>query len=772
MTAPWFRHVWAVRQLPVQSMERTHEPSYSKNRDLLGLSINEVNAISEVIRGHTVDALDAIEPEVVLGTDIVDIRKLAACLSMSDICHADESRAPEIVFRHLDLDEESARHWRRHLQIGGIARKDDRIRMSAVCFSDAGQKAVNDYKGEIERQLARVKPYFHSVLSRLTGVDLTVQRLESELDVTIRFRANAPAILNILVDGVYQRHDVFIRELVQNSIDACHLRRAKAMRRSEDYTARILISLLSVRGRLKAVRVDDNGIGMDIADIRDTVLWIGNTIADREEVRSLLAATTGKNLIATFGIGLLSCFKSGRRVLVRTAKENREPVQFSMSSISDEVSPSRPTDVSVGSTFIVEMTDETTDVAVIQKSISHYFRRVLGTDIRVLSLDWGETSQHYTREEIFRIATTEAKQVKSQDLPGNEKAFCTCELKGDDFSAWLWLDRDSESGEAFDIHTQEGRITILNEGVYVTTDNASEWLPEHLKLCSGLIDFAAGVVRLPVSRDTVVVDAKRTEKREELVRKSFLLIDALCAISANADSRIADLAVLTITYIHMKADDSSQERILKRIDGLHVATSASGRGTTLLSLRQQSPARVFVEYVHGRWVSDLAVFDGKQLYDNRDDLTGLQTALCRQGDEIVISATQADTSTDERILEAKLLAAYFGFHEIQCVDLAASDAISGLLRSKPIPRHVRDELSYRVKFVEVTGLPTKRGWKVGAETWVNIANEDMAFVYQVLQSPSPEDDRIRLAAILVDLLACRFQEGFNSILDLLYEQKS
>jgi hypothetical protein len=96
-----------------------------KNRDRLSLSMNEADAISRIIRGHGVASFDEIDEFIVLGDQKVNIRKLAACLSLADICHADESRAPSIVFGHLAMDEESAFHWRRHMQISGITRDQD-----------------------------------------------------------------------------------------------------------------------------------------------------------------------------------------------------------------------------------------------------------------------------------------------------------------------------------------------------------------------------------------------------------------------------------------------------------------------------------------------------------------------------------------------------------------------------------------------------------------------------------------------------------------------
>jgi HSP90 family molecular chaperone len=68
-----------------------------------------------------------------------------------------------------------------------------------------------------------------------------------------------------------------------------------------------------------AIRVDDNGSGMDIAEVKDTLLWIGQSRNSKESIQRLLEET-GKSLIATFGIGLLSCFRVASKILIRTQK--------------------------------------------------------------------------------------------------------------------------------------------------------------------------------------------------------------------------------------------------------------------------------------------------------------------------------------------------------------------------------------------------------------------------------------------------------------------
>ena len=170
----------------------------TKHYVVLGLQLNEAVAIGHVIKGHSVDALDELQGSLVLGSDKIDIHKLVACLSISDICHADESRAPWIVKAHLEIDEESEYHWSRHLQISGITRDNEDLIMSAIVFSKEGEKAIYAYKEMIEKQLIICRPYFNTKLKPLNSVKLNITYLKSPLDQPLKFNTNMPEILNLL----------------------------------------------------------------------------------------------------------------------------------------------------------------------------------------------------------------------------------------------------------------------------------------------------------------------------------------------------------------------------------------------------------------------------------------------------------------------------------------------------------------------------------------------------------------------------------------------
>jgi HSP90 family molecular chaperone len=733
-----------------------------KNREFLGFSIHEADAVSQIIRGHGVYDLEEIPEKVVIGNMMVDLRKLAACLSLADISHADSSRAPEILFKHLELDEESSYHWRRHLQISGITREEDELVMSALTFSDQGLVAVEEYKEAIEQQLKIVKPYFDTILEPIKRIELFERRLDSPLDQTLQFQTNTPAILRLLIDGVYDREDVFIRELVQNSLDSCLLNKAKQMRRTAMYEPQILITIFTENDEVKALRIDDNGIGMNITDVLDTVLWIGNSISSKEDVTTLLQQTLGKNLIAKFGIGLLSCFKASNNILVRTRKENETPLEFKLTGVSDNIKPVKADDESVGTTIIVEVSKDKELNLNPYEAIRYYFRMVNQVNLKVLDLDWDSEYLLYSRADLFKIALTEAYPTENEYIPTDDDLI-SYTIQGDDFSGNIWIPENELKTTSSD-----GHVDILNEGIFVSNDPTNDWFPDCVRFCDAILNFSSKSITLPAGRDKVIRNELFKSKVKDLHEKTFGLIRTLVEKTKNRDVKERDFAALILASVFRKAnedkDKSFRDRIIKNIDNYYVKRYKNDERIILNDLCKNTFDPVYVHYKKGRYVTDLSIVDGKQLYHKEDDLVELQSALLTQEGAVVL-ATERFDETDELILEANVVKAYLEKNGIRVIDLASENVIEGKQRSKPIPSNVRQYVGTQTKFVEINGLPKKKSWKVGNELWINLANPSMKRVYSALQKDNQSIEVFNYVATLFKILVYEYDEVTTDIIN-------
>lgn len=120
--------------------------------------------------------------------------------------------------------------------------------------------------------------------------------------------------MDLLSHHLYSSPKVYLRELLQNAVDAITARRAE----QPDAPARV--RLFAEGG---ALRVEDSGIGLTEADVHNLLATIGRSSkrddGGIQEVRS--------DFLGQFGIGLLACFVVAERIRVvsRSARTPHAP---------------------------------------------------------------------------------------------------------------------------------------------------------------------------------------------------------------------------------------------------------------------------------------------------------------------------------------------------------------------------------------------------------------------------------------------------------------
>src|SRR5439155_178604 len=94
-----------------------------------------------------------------------------------------------------------------------------------------------------------------------------------ETTLTHRFQINLRGIIELLSNHLYSRPEVFLRELLQNAVDAITARQQVA----PDHGGEITLSLTAPRGKPPTLEVSDNGIGLTEDEIHRFLATIGET---------------------------------------------------------------------------------------------------------------------------------------------------------------------------------------------------------------------------------------------------------------------------------------------------------------------------------------------------------------------------------------------------------------------------------------------------------------------------------------------------------------
>lgn len=147
----------------------------------------------------------------------------------------------------------------------------------------------------------------------------------ADVKETFSFQTEVGQLLDIVAGSLYSNREIFLRELISNSSDACDKLRYEALTRPElAAKAEQFAITLDVDKKAKTLSISDNGIGMNHADLLETL----GTIARSGTGAFLEALKEGSKgdlgLIGQFGVGFYSAFMVANKVEVTTRKAGED----------------------------------------------------------------------------------------------------------------------------------------------------------------------------------------------------------------------------------------------------------------------------------------------------------------------------------------------------------------------------------------------------------------------------------------------------------------
>jgi molecular chaperone HtpG len=137
---------------------------------------------------------------------------------------------------------------------------------------------------------------------------------------TFSFQTEVGQLLEIVAGSLYSNREVFLRELVSNASDACDKLRYAALTDTSLAPSQDLAVTLAIDAKAGTLSVADNGVGMNHADLLETLGTIAKsgTGAFIEALKAEEKDQVG--LIGQFGVGFYSAFMVASQVDVVTRK--------------------------------------------------------------------------------------------------------------------------------------------------------------------------------------------------------------------------------------------------------------------------------------------------------------------------------------------------------------------------------------------------------------------------------------------------------------------
>lgn len=282
--------------------------------------VNFQKIVSLIVRAHGEDISwieNYLQTDEEYGTDSINPLFIACLLRLSDYLDFDSRRTPYNLFNYLDLKAKSYDEWRKHFPISNYIKINEQrqVYFMGNCEEPEVYHQICRYFGNIEKEIKNEKELLFDCSDKykLDISDVVLNRIKNNKfsSVNLQFNMDYAAITNLLMgENLYSDKTIVIRELLQNSIDACLVKQELCKKKSITYRPEIKILIDSNK-----LSICDNGIGMTKKVIENYFLCIGKSYYTSEAFKNIGASF---NPISHYGIGFLSCFLLTNTINVHT----------------------------------------------------------------------------------------------------------------------------------------------------------------------------------------------------------------------------------------------------------------------------------------------------------------------------------------------------------------------------------------------------------------------------------------------------------------------
>jgi len=389
---------------------------------------------------------------------------------------------------------------------------------------------------------------------------------------------NTENIFPIIKKFLYSDHEIFLRELVSNAVDA--VQKLKRLSVLSQYNGEVGDPLVTVAfdKEAKTITISDNGIGMTAEEIKKYINQIAFSGAT-EFLEKFKDAKDANELIGKFGLGFYSAFMVSGKVEIDTLsyQEGAEAAHWECDgSTSFELSAGTRT--TRGTDIILHITDENTeflDQYKLQGILDKYCKFL------PVAIKFG-TKTEYQDDGEDEKGDKKTKQVEVDNIINNTHPIWTkapSELKDEDYlnfykelypmtdepMFWIHLNVDypfNLTGVLYfpkvknDFDFQRNKIKLFSRQVFIT-DEVKDVVPDFLMLLHGVIDSPD--IPLNVSRSFLQADSNVKKINGYISRK---VADKLAELynndRAGYEKKWADIGVF-VKY-GMMSDDKFYDK--------------------------------------------------------------------------------------------------------------------------------------------------------------------------------------------------------------------
>ena len=298
-------------------------------------------------------------------------------------------------------------------------------------------------------------------------------------------RVQTENIFPIIKKFLYSEHDIFIRELVSNAVDATQkLRTLASIGEMKGEMGELRIDI-SIDKDKKTLSIADKGIGMTEEEVDKYLNQVA--FSGAEEFLEKYKGQNEANIIGHFGLGFYSSFmvSSKVEVVTKSFKENAIPVRWECDG-SPEFTLEETEKADRGTTIIMHLNDESEEFLDSERinKVLQKFCKFLPVPIFFEDKQINNPVPAWTKKPS-ELTAEDYQNFYKELYPFSEAPLFWIHLNVDypfNLTGVLYFPRIKQSYEL-----QKDKIQLYSNQVFVT-DEVKDIVPEFLMLLHGVLD--------------------------------------------------------------------------------------------------------------------------------------------------------------------------------------------------------------------------------------------------------------------------------------------
>jgi molecular chaperone HtpG len=340
------------------------------------------------------------------------------------------------------------------------------------------------------------------------------------------FEADTGKILDIVINSLYSQKEIFLRELISNASDALNKRRVEGSVDGALLAETAGEIVLEAHEKKKILKISDNGIGLDEADMVEALGTIARsgTKAFLDNLQANGDKDAGEtNLIGQFGVGFYSAFMVADKVEVVSRRAGTDAAfkWESDGATGYSIEPAERDAAGTTITLHLKKADKEYASDVRLRHLVKKYSDHVAHPIKLVD-DKGEMTTLNTVEALWTkapkdISTEDYKSFYNSVGATYDDPFLTIHNKAEgaiEFTNLLF----APSTPPFDLFDPErnSKINLYINRVFIT-DDCNDLVPKWLRFLRGVVDTPS--LDLNVSREMLQQSVSMGKIRKAIVKK-------------------------------------------------------------------------------------------------------------------------------------------------------------------------------------------------------------------------------------------------------------